>query len=362
MARRQSPGGPPKTCYNSSFVNPLLLKKARHSRRNLAQSNESVAVPSKGGARPWLRRGPSTQLLLALLSLLVVNAGAGDSEEVSRFDVGGHEGTASSGGTYATGAGGEGSRGAPIQIGGQDAPTLCQSEETFDVLFVGNSYTHYFEMPQLLAGMAESAGCSLNAQLVAPGGSSLAAHAKSAETLSAIGAQDWDAVVLQNFSQLPSQPVEDVRSKSFPHVRTLVDAIVDNDPNTSLYFYVTWGRRDGDSEYCKTQNLVCSFEGHTAALQRGYSLYADEFQGTLVNVGATWSQVKRSRGAPFSHRDLYGSDGSHPSLIGSYLAASVFFASFFKASPEGLSYPQGLSEASARYIQRLAGNRPLSGV
>jgi hypothetical protein len=239
---------------------------------------------------------------------------------------------------------------------------LCDTDDTFDVLFIGNSYTHYFEMPQLLAGMAESAGCTLKAEVVAPGGSRLASHAESGETLGAIGSRDWDAVVLQNFSQLPSQPVEDVRSKTFPAIRTLVDAIVENNPKTSLYFYVTWGRRDGDSEQCKDQSLVCSFEGHTAALQRGYSMYADEFQGTLANVGATWAQVKRSRRAPFAHRDLYSRDGSHPSLMGSYLAASVFFTTFFKASPEGLSYPQGLSEASARYIQRLAGSTPLSGV
>ena len=107
--------------------------------------------------------------------------------------------------------------------------------------------------------------------------------------------------------------------------------------------------------------MVCTFEGHTAALQRGYGMYQEEFGGALANVGSAFLKVKRDKQSPFSHRELYDPDGSHPSLKGSYLAASVFFTSLFGASPEGLSYPQGLSETSARYIQRAAARTRLSG-
>ncbi len=251
--------------------------------------------------------------------------------------------------------------GAPLQTGGENAPLLCKSDEELDVLFIGNSYTHYFDMPTLLEGMAESAGCRLNAEMVAPGGSRLKLHSHNGQTLAAIGSRSWDYVVLQNFSQLPSQPVKDVKKKTFPHVRKLVEAIRHNDPNTEILYYVTWGRRDGDKANCGRHDAVCTFHGHAEALERGYSLYAEEFGGRLANVGGAWALAYRDPGAPFLPRQLYDPDGSHPSLRGSYLAASVFFATIYGMSPVGLSYPQGLTESTARYIQRVAGSLPHSG-
>ena len=81
-----------------------------------------------------------------------------------------------------------------------------------------------------------------------------------------------------------------------------------------------------------------------------------------MNVGGAWARASRQENAPFTHRELYDPDGSHPSLKGSYLTASVFFAALYGNSPEGLSYPQGLSKKSARFIQRVAASMPLSGV
>ncbi len=283
------------------------------------------------------------------------------SSDVADGDQGGTHGSASFGGAASLGVGGSGSEGTPLMTGGESAPLLCDNDEPLDILFVGNSYTHYFQMPQLFSAMAESAGCSVNVEYVAPGGSRLSQHAVSGVTLSAIGSRDWDAVVLQNFSQLPSQPMEYVEEETLPSVMTLASAVFDNNPEASLYYYVTWGRRDGDQEYCQTSPQVCSFMGHTEALYRGYSLYRDRTGGTLADVGAAWANIYRDGRRPFSFRELYNPDGSHPSLKGSYLAASVFFATVFKASPEGLAYPLGLSRTSAEYIQKVAGRLPISG-
>lgn len=273
----------------------------------------------------------------------------------------GHQGTTSEDAPLQDGEGGAGPAGAPRLLGGEGAPRLCKNDEPLNVLFLGNSYTHYFDMPVLLQEMAASAGCRMNTQMVAPGGSSLKLHATNGETLAALSSRKWDAVVLQNFSQLPSQPVDIVKAKTFPPVKTLVDAIRESDPHTKIYYYVTWGRRDGDVRNCKRHNMVCTFDGHTEALQRGYSMYAEEFGGTLVDVGGAWAKAYRDERAPFRARQLYDPDGSHPSLRGSYLAASVFFATLYSASPVGLSYPTGLTEETARYIQRVAGSLPISG-
>jgi hypothetical protein len=152
-----------------------------------------------------------------------------------------------------------------------------------------------------------------------------------------------------------------VKSKTFPSVKKLVDSIHANDDHTRIYYYVTWGRRDGDVQNCKRHSMVCTFDGHTEALLRGYSLYSEQFGGDLVDVGGAWAKAYHDETAPFSSRQLYDPDGSHPSLRGSYLAASVFFTALYKVSPVGLSYPGGLSEETARYLQRVAGALPVSG-
>lgn len=324
--------------------------------------------PESGAGAPLSASGRRRRSrgLWAAAGLLLVTLGFLGSEgeqlvQQASIDDGGRHGTSSSGGGTFEGEGGAGPMGAPLQTGGENAPLRCKSDEELDVLFIGNSYTHYFDMPTLLEGMAESAGCRLNAEMVAPGGSRLKLHSHNGQTLAAIGSRAWDIVVLQNFSQLPSQPAEAVKRKTFPHVGKLVEAIENNDPRTKILYYVTWGRRDGDKKNCARHEIVCTFDGHTEALQRGYAMYADEFGGHLVNVGGAWAQAYRDENAPFLPRQLYDPDGSHPSLRGSYLAASVFFATIYKASPVGLSYPQGLSENTARYIQRIAGTLPISG-
>lgn len=311
------------------------------------------------------RRHQSRGLWAALGALLLTIGFRGAEElteehEFSSID-GGHQGTASSASGEPDGEGGAGPSGAPLMTGGEDAPILCKSDDPLDILFLGNSYTHYFDMPTLLEGIADSAGCRINAEMVAPGGSGLNLHAENGTTLTAIASRKWDAVVLQNFSQHPSQPVEAVRVKTFPSVKTLVDSIRANDPQTKIYYYVTWGRRDGDIQNCNRNKMVCTFDGHTEALHRGYSMYAEEFGGDLVDVGGAFAKIYRDERAPFSARQLYDRDGSHPSLRGSYLAASVFFAALYRTSPVGLSYPEDLTEEAARYIQRVAGSLPVSG-
>jgi formylglycine-generating enzyme required for sulfatase activity len=52
--------------------------------------------------------------------------------------------------------------------------------------------------------------------------------------------------------------------------------------------------------------------------------------------------------------ELWHTDGSHPSLHGTYLAASVFYAVLTGKSPEGLEYTAGLPAEEARSLQRAA--------
>jgi glutaredoxin len=52
--------------------------------------------------------------------------------------------------------------------------------------------------------------------------------------------------------------------------------------------------------------------------------------------------------------ELWGSDGLHPSIAGTYLAACSFYAHFYQHSPVGNSYHAGLAEGDARALQEMA--------
>ena len=51
---------------------------------------------------------------------------------------------------------------------------------------------------------------------------------------------------------------------------------------------------------------------------------------------------------------LWDLDNSHPALIGSYLAACVFYCTIFNANPVGLTYTGGLSSQDAYFCQTIA--------
>jgi hypothetical protein len=52
--------------------------------------------------------------------------------------------------------------------------------------------------------------------------------------------------------------------------------------------------------------------------------------------------------------NLYVPDKRHPSLMGTYLAANVVYASLFKKSPVGNGYIAGLDPAVAKHLQTVA--------
>jgi hypothetical protein len=81
---------------------------------------------------------------------------------------------------------------------------LAQSQ-TKKVLFIGNSYTYFNDMPEMVSEMAESTVDELEIVSGAIGGYSFKDHSTDSATLSLIKMGGWDYVVLQEFSTNPSE-------------------------------------------------------------------------------------------------------------------------------------------------------------
>jgi len=235
-----------------------------------------------------------------------------------------------------------------------DYPETCKERHqssTKKVLFLGNSYTYYNDLPGLVKKLASAAGKSLTTSSKSPGGQTLAGHASG--SLGSIAADKWDVVVMQDQSQRPSFSPSGVLHGIVPDTRVLVNAIRSNDPCTIPMFFLTWGKRDGDTQNCPHYTKLCTFEGVQERLTESYTTFAYLNQPAAVApVGPAWQNFS-------SRNSLFTSDGSHPSKAGSYLAACVFFESIFGESCVGNSYTAGLGNAPE--LQQVAHNAVAAG-
>ena len=244
------------------------------------------------------------------------------------------------------------------------------SAHATDVLFVGNSYVLSNDLPAAVSAVFESAGQLASTGRLAAGGLRLPEHLARAsdpaspwyEKLVTEGSQrEW--VVLQDQSQIPGFPQTQVDwTRSRDAAVGLNELVVEAGAET-MYF-ITWGRRDGDADnparfpdFSTMQTLLT--EGYLAF---GAATRTEERPVWYAPVGQAWAKVHDdlveagetppARGTLF-HR-LYSDDGSHPSVLGTQLAAYVFYSAITGQSTVGLPAPRGLDEADALALQQAA--------
>ena len=186
------------------------------------------------------------------------------------------------------------------------------------VLFVGNSYTHYENMPQTVASFATNRGLSLETRKSTPGGATLEQHwigKKGNATINTRGQienGEFDALVLQEQSLRPIHNPE----KMLEYAVKLDESV--KQKGGQVFLYMTWSREATP----ETQdNLKASYEA-----------IARKTGATVAPVGLAW-KLARERMPGIS---LYASDGSHPSRLGSYLAACVIFSTITGEPCNGL--------------------------
>ncbi len=189
------------------------------------------------------------------------------------------------------------------------------------ILFVGNSYS--FKVPETVARLAKASKRNVVVEQVTKGGWTLKKHAAAEETLAKIQNGDWDVVVLQEQSQMPSFSEQQRSKQMVPHAKTLVAEI--RKAGALPVFFQTWGRRDGDKKNSSAYPDD-TFEKMQDRLITGYREAAQASGGALVvPVGECWAkEMKAGKG-----KRLFAKDGSHPSAAGVELSAEVFHKFLF---------------------------------
>ena len=230
--------------------------------------------------------------------------------------------------------------------------------QSYDALFLGNSYTSYNNLPAMVASIANSMGDTLNVDSNTPGGWRFMNHAEAnSSTMQKIRQQDWDFVILQAQSNEPSFPPYQAANEVYPYAQALVDSISANDSCTEPVFYMTWGRKYGDTSVNGQQYpIISAYLGMQQRLRESYLEMGMNHDATVAPVGMAWKHSI----ADNPNFELYTGDESHPNLAGSYLAACTFYSTLFQKSCVGSSYvPNGLSSGDAATLQTIASNTVL---
>jgi hypothetical protein len=197
-----------------------------------------------------------------------------------------------------------------VSVGSQTPPTPSPAASgTTKILFVGNSFTYYNNLPATVAAFATAAQNSKTLKLKEQtvGGATLEKLWSLRTTTLNFTEEKWDFVVLQEQSHRPIDSPE----KMLEFARKFDTAIKANGAKTLLY--LTWNRQ-GTPEDQK-------------ALNASYARVAAEIAAPVAPVGPAWKLALELD----PKLSLYASDGRHPSPTGSFIAACTIFLTIFVA-------------------------------
>lgn len=226
------------------------------------------------------------------------------------------------------------------------------AQQTKQVLFIGNSYTGSHDIPAIISNIATSVGNTLVYNAHTPGGARFSEHATNSTVDALIRRGGWDAVVLQEQSQLPSFRQADVRVMVFPYATQLVNKIRAVDSCSEVIFYNTWGRQRGDNQNCSYYPVVCTYTGMDDELFTNYEAMARDNEATLSPVGRVWRYLSVSH----PNLNLYEGDESHQNRVGAYAIALTFNTILFGTKPSEVSYTHGLSNNDVFAVKEAVSN------
>lgn len=226
-------------------------------------------------------------------------------------------------------------------------PLISQNSETdtLRVLFVGNSYTYFWNLPQTVEAMAHSQDFPLIARKSTAGGTNWKQHwegDKGLQTRELIQNGNWDVVILQNHSKSTIEDLDQFNDYGNKLIQ------LGKESGAKVVLYETWARGYNP--------LMID------AIKNGYHSLAESHQVDVVHIGEIWQKALALR----PDLRLYDPDNSHPSTIGTYLIACAFYSYLSDKDSKGLDkriskldedqellYLSIMSEDNAAFLQEV---------
>ncbi|MBQ7335380.1 MAG: hypothetical protein IJW92_02770 [Clostridia bacterium] len=191
------------------------------------------------------------------------------------------------------------------------------------ILMIGNSYTFFNEMPELLQTLARENGKDVTVDSVTKGGRRLCENLDVQDEYhqrikALLEAHAYDVLILQEHSLGALLDYEHFES-GVSNLMKLIGA-------KRSILYATWGRYDGNE---KLEQYGWTREGMTFDIDAAYCRTAKKYGAEVAPVGVTFYRILERH----PEAELYHPDLSHPSYTGSCVAAIVHYAKIFGELP-----------------------------
>ena len=225
-----------------------------------------------------------------------------------------------------------------------------QSPDSVRILWIGNSFTFYNDVPKMVEDMARLNSLPVSTTRILKGGESFKGHLQNPELIKQLEKGKWDYVVMQEFSSTPAYSTKYVAENILPYAAEIDSLAKKYSPNVETIYYMTWGHKNGnvrqtdyplDDTYASMQDRISTT----------YIDMAFENGGTVAPVGVAWRNVRTQH----PEIELYIEDNFHPSLAGSYLAALTLMATMINGDFEPLP-PKDLDKDVAQILYQEAVN------
>ena len=229
--------------------------------------------------------------------------------------------------------------------------SMLPKDRSYSILFIGNSYTFYNDMPTAyFQQMAEACGYDVEITTITKGAYTLE---KFSDTMDMYGMRvhtalseknAFDYVILQEQSLRPA-----IDPEAFYAATRLLNEKI-RAAGAQPILYSTWGRKAGNTDLAKYDLTNVTM---TQKLATAYDYIGEELDIPVMHVGLAFYDVYTG-----GKIDLYDPDLTHPSAAGSYLAAMVLFSGIFGADPTPIPFESSfLAQEDA--VLRAAAKRAL---
>ena len=203
-----------------------------------------------------------------------------------------------------------------------------------NILFIGNSYTYFSDLPALFASLCAANGQEVRVDSVTCGGRRLHENLNvfctdfnpddeySKKISELVEETEYDVLFLQEQSCLPIVEPQ-MFLAGVVGLSTVIGA-------WRTILYATWGRADGSDTLA---HYGWTREGMTEGLYDAYCQAAEIAHAEVSPVGLCFAKIVESH----PEIDLYDPDKSHPSYAGTCVAALSHYKTVFGEMPRDLS-------------------------
>jgi len=249
-----------------------------------------------------------------------------------------------------------------------------------NVLFIGNSLTYYNDMPQKLQEMMNETNPNIKIDQITFPGFSLSNHlenvivessenntkttTKAPGELTAaemkLAEKNWDIIILQTGGVSVLIP-ESVKYKVNPAIEKIKE--LNNNSNTRFILFNTWTTKvDYPVKYCYKGFQI------SQTLERMNEYCSPEIKSSkeyLELINDVYTQIAEQNSLEkTNHADIFQElfdnhskieileDDMHPSVMGAYLSACIFYKVITNNNPRELEYTGGIEPKKAEILKQ----------